>query len=353
VISSLIKSLSGNEGTAAYQSRRAAAARRRGQDTPDGQAVPWTQFTAPEQDASFSSFEIDFDRLAKKGFVSPKFSGRELSRDIRTIKRRLLRRLNFLCRYERIDNDPRSGCPAILITSSEPEEGKTFLAVNLALSFTMEERLRVLLVDEDRRERYLNPNELTRLVETLNEHPNRRAANAVRLLLLTGARRGEVLAGTWEQFDLEAGIWTKPSAHTKQKRSHRVPLSAPARALLDQIRTEAERSDVRSPFLFPGDVFGKPLSNIKLFWRSVCRRAGIEGLRLHDLRHQYASMLASAGLSLAIIGRLLGHTQPSTTARYAHLFDDPLREATERVGALVQNTGNAGGDVVLLRREQG
>lgn len=79
-----------------------------------------------------------------------------------------------------------------------------------------------------------------------------------------------------------------------------MPLSAPARALLVQMRHEAKRSDVRSPFLFPGDVPGKPLSDIKHFWRSVCRRAGIEGLRLHDLRHQYASMLASAGLSLPI-----------------------------------------------------
>ena len=70
-------------------------------------------------------------------------------------------------------------------------------------------------------------------------------------------------------------------------------------------------------------------------WQRVCEAAGLEGVRFHDLRHSYASLLVSSGLSLPVIGRLLGHTQPSTTARYAHLLDDPLREATERVGKLV------------------
>jgi protein-tyrosine kinase len=135
VIGSLIKSISGGDGTTAKQPRSAAAA--------------WTQFTTEGQDASFSSFEIDFDRLAKNGFISPRSIGQPVSGDIRIIKRRLLRRLNFLRRHEAIDGDPRSGCPAILVTSSEPEEGKTFLAVNLALSFAMEERLRVILVDAD------------------------------------------------------------------------------------------------------------------------------------------------------------------------------------------------------------
>jgi integrase len=203
---------------------------------------------------------------------------------------------------------------------------------------------------EDRRERYLKPDEMSRLVDELNGHPNRRAANAVRLLLLTGARRGEVLGATWNQFDLEMGIWTKPSAHTKQKRAHRVPLSAPARTLLLTMREESEQTEQPSPYLFPGDAPNKPLGDIKNFWRSVCKTANIQNVRIHDLRHQYASMLASAGLSLPIIGRLLGHTQAGTTARYAHLFDAPLRQATERVGALIQNAGKASAEVVPLRR---
>jgi integrase len=91
---------------------------------------------------------------------------------------------------------------------------------------------------------------------------------------------------------------------------------------------------------------------IKGSWAAICKLAQLSGVRVHDLRHTYASVLASAGLSLPVIGALLGHTQPGTTARYAHLFDDPLRAATERVGAIV--TGNGGdkpaGDVVALNR---
>ena len=85
---------------------------------------------------------------------------------------------------------------------------------------------------EPKRHRYLSEKELKKLLETLDAHPNKTAANAVQLLLLTGARRGEVLNATWDQFDLKGGVWTKPSAHTKQKKEHRIPLSAAAQNLL-------------------------------------------------------------------------------------------------------------------------
>jgi site-specific recombinase XerD len=90
---------------------------------------------------------------------------------------------------------------------------------------------------------------------------------------------------------------------------------------------------------------------IKRPWRAICALAGLSSVRVHDLRHSYASILASAGLSLPVIGALLGHTQPGTTARYAHLFDDPLRAATERVGAIITGNGDGKrGDVVSLSR---
>ena len=90
---------------------------------------------------------------------------------------------------------------------------------------------------------------------------------------------------------------------------------------------------------------------IKRPWRAICAQAGLSSVRVHDLRHSYASILASAGLSLPVIGALLGHTQPGTTARYAHLFDDPLRAATERVGAIITGNGDGKrGDVVSLSR---
>jgi integrase len=208
---------------------------------------------------------------------------------------------------------------------------------------------------EERRYRYLTGDELRRLTEALAAHPSQQAPNAVRLLLLTGARRGEVLAATWNQFDLATGIWIKPSSHTKQKREHRVPLSAPARILLSDMRGDAERQasergDAPSPYLFPARTGSGPLSDIKTAWAALCRVAGIKGARLHDLRHTYASVLASAGLSLPIIGALLGHTQPGTTARYAHLFDDPLRAATERVGAIVTGTASPAAEVLPMRK---
>jgi integrase len=189
---------------------------------------------------------------------------------------------------------------------------------------------------EQKRERFLTPAEIARLSAVLAAHPEKTSANAIRLLLLTGARRGEVLGATWDMFDLGAGVWTKPAATTKQGRLHRVPLSAPALALLAEMRPDAA-SEQR--FLFPG-VPGKPLQQIKHLWASACRQAGINGVRIHDLRHTYASILASRGLSLPVIGALLGHTQATTTHRYAHLMDDPLRAATEAAGAFITGVGN-------------
>jgi integrase len=206
---------------------------------------------------------------------------------------------------------------------------------------------------EERRYRYLDLDELRRLTEALAAHPNQVAANAVRLLLLTGARRGEVLSATWDQLDLGEGRWIKPSSHTKQKREHRVPLSAPARMLLTDIKAEAERRAKEkgkepSPFVFPARVGGGPMVEVKSAWAALCKAAGLHGVRVHDLRHTYASVLASAGLSLPVIGALLGHAEPSTTARYAHLFDDPLRSATERAGAIIG--GKAEAEVVAIDR---
>jgi integrase len=218
---------------------------------------------------------------------------------------------------------------------------------------------------EEKRTRYLAGDELRRLTEALAAYPNQVAANAIRLLLLTGARRGEVLGASWDQFDLETGIWVKPSSHTKQKREHRVPLSAPVRLLLAEIKAAADQRAAEpnresSPFLFPAQRRARGaresaghLVEIKGPWRAICELAGLSGVRVHDLRHSYASILASAGLSLPVIGALLGHTQPGTTARYAHLLDDPLRAATERVGAIVTGTGDGKpqtADVIELNR---
>jgi integrase len=193
---------------------------------------------------------------------------------------------------------------------------------------------------EHKRERYLSGEEMARLTAALAEHRDQQAANIIRVLLLTGARRGEVFNMRWADLELETGVWVKPSAHTKQKKAHRVPLSAPARQLLASIPQTSE-------YVFPGRYSGRRIE-IHGSWREMCVAAKLEGVRVHDLRHSYASILASAGLSLPIIGALLGHTQAQTTQRYAHLFDDVLRAATERVGTVVSPV-EGGGEVVALK----
>jgi integrase len=183
---------------------------------------------------------------------------------------------------------------------------------------------------EHKRTRWLNDQELQRLWDTLDAYHNQSFANVIRLLVLTGSRRSEVLHATWDQFDLDKGVWTKPAHTTKQKKMEHLPLSSQALEILKQMKETAS-----SPFLFPGKVPGKPLQEIKKAWETIRKRTGFEEIRLHDLRHTHASHLVSSGLSLSIVGKLLGHTQASTTQRYAHLADAPLREAAEFFGSKV------------------
>jgi integrase len=208
---------------------------------------------------------------------------------------------------------------------------------------------------EEKRERYLTSAEIARLADVLTSHPERTSANAVRLMLLTGARKGETLAAQWRDFDLTAGLWVKPAATTKTAKLHRIPLSAPALAQLAEMKADVDRENTRRArngqppieHVFPS-LDGKPLGDIKHFWTAVRRKAGLPDVRIHDLRHTYASILASSGLSLPIIGQLLGHTQTQTTARYAHLLDDPLRKAAETAGAIIAGAGKDGATVISL-----
>jgi integrase len=177
---------------------------------------------------------------------------------------------------------------------------------------------------EQKRDRWLSHEELKQLFKVLDTHPNQRAANIVRLLLHTGARKSEVMGLTWDQIDLDRGVWTKPAHTTKQKKTEHIPLSETTKELLSLLwknTPDGER------YVFPGDAPGKPVQDIKKFWRELTTIAKIEGTRIHDLRHTYASHLVSAGVPLYQVGKLLGHTQSQTTERYAHLADDPLRIA--------------------------
>lgn len=177
---------------------------------------------------------------------------------------------------------------------------------------------------EHKRTRWLQEEELKRLTEVLDDYPNQAMSNIIRLLLLTGARKHEILEATWDQFDLEKGVWTKIAHATKQRKMEHCPLSPTTLKILRAM--QSTKTD--SPYLFPGRVQGQPLKEIKKGWATIRDKAGLKDFRIHDLRHTYASHLVSSGLSLSIVGKLLGHTQASTTQRYAHLADEPLREAT-------------------------
>jgi integrase len=187
---------------------------------------------------------------------------------------------------------------------------------------------------EEKRDRWLNHEELNRLWTVLDSYSNHITSYVFKFLILTGARKGEVLQATWDQFDLENGVWTKPSHLTKQKKRERLPLSRKAIDVLQSVE-KLFPPDFHSGFLyvFPGRIQGKPLKEIKTIWKTIAKEAKLEKVRIHDLRHTHASHLVSKGLSLSIVGKLLGHTQASTTQRYAHLADEPLRQAAELFGS--------------------
>jgi integrase len=170
------------------------------------------------------------------------------------------------------------------------------------------------------------------------------AVAAIRLLILTGARLREILDAQWSQVDSERGILFLADSKTGRKP---VYLSAAAQAVLAALpRIEG------NPHIIAGAKHGAPRADLKKPWAAVCRAAGLEGVRLHDLRHSFASIGAGASMGLPIIGKLLGHSQPQTTHRYAHLDADPMRRAVETIGATIAAAmdGGKSGEVVMLQK---
>jgi integrase len=184
------------------------------------------------------------------------------------------------------------------------------------------------------RERYLSPAETKRLAVAVAQLEDRQAADVIMVLMLTGARIGETLRMRWEQIDFHRGVWSKPAATTKQKKVHHLPLTAPVLAILSN--TRAAQSDRASPWVFPGRSKEGHRNDLRGPWLTALKAAKIDELRIHDLRHSFASTLAGGGFSLPMIGAALGHSRVETTARYAHLADDPLRHAMTRAADLIE-----------------
>ena len=167
----------------------------------------------------------------------------------------------------------------------------------------------------------------------LDAAEDQRAAAIIRMCMLTGARVGEVRTARFEQFNLDYAIWSKPASTTKQRKIHRVPISQDVAAI---VRVRQHAVPRGNPWLFPGETVGQPVREIRRFWAKVQKDAGLADVRIHDLRHTFASLLVSGGASLEMIGKLLGHSQMQTTQRYAHLMDSPLRAGVDTVASLLR-----------------
>ncbi len=212
---------------------------------------------------------------------------------------------------------------------------------------------------EEAKERFFSQSELAAIGDALAEYGEegrgpgiasaKSAADCVRLIMLTGCRPQEAKLARWSEFDKESGYWVKPSAHTKQGKEHKLPLSPAAIQLVERLR---KKRKVGANWLFPGQRRGEPIKQLWSVWHWVRDRAGLgDDARLYDLRHTFASVGAGGGLSLPIIGKLLGHTQARTTQRYSHIGDDPLKEAAEKIGAVIAGAGNGkGAEVVRIRK---
>jgi integrase len=186
---------------------------------------------------------------------------------------------------------------------------------------------------EEKRERFLSVAELRRIGEVLGEMEDEgielpSAILAARLLILTGCRLNEIMTLKWAYVDITDRVLRLPDSKTGAKVVH---LGQPAIDLLQA----AERVD-DNPWVITGALPGRHLSDLQPFWRRLRARAGLKDVRIHDLRHTYASMAVASGQGLPMIGKLLGHTQVQTTARYAHLAADPVRIAADLVSDRLQ-----------------
>jgi integrase len=182
-----------------------------------------------------------------------------------------------------------------------------------------------------KRRRYPNADELARIGKTLVEMEQQGAdpcgLTAIRFLCLSGCRKGEALGLQWGHVDFARGVLCLPDTKTGPRD---IPIGLPA---LDLLRTLPRVAD--NPFVFTGRVSGRPLVGLQKIWERVRTAAGIDDLRLHDLRHGFASVGVNRGVSLALLQGLLGHTSPLTTSRYAHLQTDALRGEADGIAASI------------------
>jgi len=250
--------------------------------------------------------------------------------------------------------DEKTGPRGRAIVEGGPGTAARATAVlGAVLAFAVSRRLRpdnpargVKLNKGRKVERFLTAAELARLGEVLAEREragtNSAMVAAVRLLLLTGCRKSEILGLQWDWVDEERGVLRLPDSKTGAKV---VPLGAPALEILSKLPRKKDCSWALPAAKGEGHLVGLPR-----FWKSVAAEAGLKSVRLHDLRHGFASVAVADGSSLYILGKVLGHTQARTTEKYAHLDADPIRAVADRTARKIAAAmkGGNGNNVVAL-----
>jgi integrase len=192
---------------------------------------------------------------------------------------------------------------------------------------------------EPARERYIEPTEVPAFLQAIKDDPDPDVRDFVLLLLFTGARKSNVLAIRREEVDMRRAVWTIPASKTKSHREYQVHLPPPAVAIL------AERMGrIEGDYLFPPKKSGGRWPHWKHAapaWKRLLGRAGLKGIRMHDVRRTLASWAIAGGASLPVVGKALGHADPATTSVYARLSLDPIKAAMNKAVASLLDAGNA------------
>ncbi|MCP5313165.1 MAG: tyrosine-type recombinase/integrase [Chromatiaceae bacterium] len=196
-----------------------------------------------------------------------------------------------------------------------------------------------LFNDDNRIEHYLDDDQLQRLLRVLRTDTNRVVCNVALWLLSTGARLNEALQARWDMVDRDNRVWRIPSATSKSKKPRSVPLNDAALAVLDALDTK-DKFD----HLFINRKTKKPYTTIHKVWERIRHEARLPDLRIHDLRHSYASFLVNAGRSLYEVQQILGHSQPQVTQRYSHLSTRTLRDAADTASVAITRASKTATD---------
>jgi len=213
-------------------------------------------------------------------------------------------------------------------------------SLNLAIDWDMLETnpaVRVPLFNEDnKQENYLSEAELEKLLSVLQTDENRTVCQIVQFLLSTGARLNEALSATWNMVDRERRVWRILASNSKSKRVRSVPLNDSAIDVLNQLDTVGHFE-----YLFINKQTGERYTTISKVWGRLRRKAGVPYLRIHDLRHQYASFLVNSGRTLYEVQQILGHSDPSVTMRYSHLSTKTLEDAANSASVIIKGAMEA------------